>query len=178
MRPAGALTCAAVAEELKGKLGIEPTARAEELLGAMRAEPANPPRPARRESSPGAVTLQDRTLGGLSAPILARHSMNRLSASRRGYDHRWRIRSKHFLQRNPLCVMCEAEGKLTVASVVDHIVPHKGDPVLFNDVRNWQPLCKAHHDRTKQRIDTHGYSTEVDPATGLYRDPKHPSNAR
>ena len=41
--------------------------------------------------------------------------MNRLSAARRGYDHRWRIRSKHFLQRNPLCVMCEAEGKLTVA---------------------------------------------------------------
>ena len=34
MRPAGALTCAAVAEELKGKLGIEPTARAEELLVA------------------------------------------------------------------------------------------------------------------------------------------------
>ena len=34
MRPAGALTCAAVAEELKGKLGIEPMARAEELLVA------------------------------------------------------------------------------------------------------------------------------------------------
>jgi len=34
MRPAGALTCAAVAEELKGKLGIEPTARAEKLLVA------------------------------------------------------------------------------------------------------------------------------------------------
>ena len=34
MQPAGALTCAAVAEELKGKLGIEPTARAEELLVA------------------------------------------------------------------------------------------------------------------------------------------------
>ena len=90
--------------------------------------------------------------------------MTRLSASRRGYDHRWRIRSKHFLQRNPLCVMCEKEGKLTVATIVDHIRPHRGDPVLFNDVRNWQPLCKAHHDRTKQRIDVHGYSTEVDPA--------------
>ena len=65
----------------------------------------------------------------------ARFPMNRPSASQRGYDHRWRIRSKHFLQRNPLCRMCEKEGKLTVASVVDHIVPHKGDPGLFNDVR-------------------------------------------
>ena len=71
------------------------------------------------------------------------------------------------------------EGREVNGSVcVDHIVPHKGDPVLFNDVRNWQPLCKAHHDRTKQRIDVHGFSTEVDPSTGLYRDPKHPSNAR
>ena len=70
------------------------------------------------------------------------------------------------------------EGKITVATIVDHVIPHKGDSVLFNDVRNWQPLCKAHHDRTKQRIDVHGFSTEVDPSTGLYRDPKHPSNAR
>ena len=102
--------------------------------------------------------------------------MTRLSASRRGYDHRWRIRSRHFLQMHPLCRMCEAEGKITVATIVDHVIPHKGDSVLFNDMRNWQPLCKAHHDRAKQRVDVHGFSTEVDASTGLYRDPKHPSN--
>ena len=102
----------------------------------------------------------------------------RASASQRGYEHRWRVRSKHFLRQHPLCAMCTAEGKTVVAEVVDHIRPHQGDPVLFNDVRNWQALCKAHHDRTKQRIDVHGYSTEVDPSTGLYLDARHPSNVR
>ena len=82
----------------------------------------------------------------------------------------------HFLQQHPLCAMCEKDGKIVVATIVDHIVPHKGDPVLFNDVRNWQSLCKQHHDQHKQRIDVHGYSTEVDVSTGLYKDPRHPSN--
>ena len=39
------------------------------------------------------------------------------------------------------------EGKLTPATVVDHIVPHRGDPRLFWDEKNWQPLCKECHDR-------------------------------
>ena len=30
---------------------------------------------------------------------------------------------------------------------VDHIVPHRGDHRLFWDEQNWQPLCKACHDR-------------------------------
>jgi hypothetical protein len=42
--------------------------------------------------------------------------------------------------------MCEAEGKLTPATVVDHIVPHRGDRRLFWDKTNWQPLCKRCHD--------------------------------
>lgn len=33
------------------------------------------------------------------------------------------------------------------ASIVDHIIPHKGDKQLFWDRDNWQPLCKKHHDR-------------------------------
>ena len=102
--------------------------------------------------------------------------MTRLSTARRGYDHRWRIRSRHFLQLNPLCVMCKTEGRITAATVVDHIRPHRGDKVLFNDEANRQALCKHHHDKAKQRIETHGYITEVDPSTGLYRDANHPSN--
>lgn len=33
------------------------------------------------------------------------------------------------------------------ATVVDHIIPHKGDQYLFWDRSNWQPLCKLCHDR-------------------------------
>ena len=41
---------------------------------------------------------------------------------------------------------CEKRGKLTPATVVDHIVPHRGDRKLFWDEKNWQPLCKRCHD--------------------------------
>ncbi len=68
-------------------------------------------------------------------------------ADARGYDARWRRMRKAFLQRHPLCVECMKEGKVTPATVVDHIVPHRGDPRLFWDVKNWQPLCKGCHDR-------------------------------
>ena len=62
------------------------------------------------------------------------------------YDRRWRRVSKAFLRAHPLCVACEAEGKLTPATVVDHIVPHRGDRKLFWDESNWQGLCKRCHD--------------------------------
>ena len=33
-----------------------------------------------------------------------------------------------YLARHPLCVPCEAAGRLEPATVVDHVVPHRGDP--------------------------------------------------
>lgn len=68
-------------------------------------------------------------------------------ADARGYDSRWRKARKLFLERNPLCVECRKEGRLTPATVVDHVIPHRGDQKLFWDEGNWQPLCKEHHDR-------------------------------
>lgn len=47
--------------------------------------------------------------------------------------------------------MCERDGRVTAANVVDHIIPHRGDQALFWDTDNWQPLCKPHHDRDKAR---------------------------
>lgn len=52
-----------------------------------------------------------------------------------------------FLRRNPLCVECMKQGKVSPATVVDHIVPHIGDMVLFWDVDNWQALCVSCHNR-------------------------------
>ena len=37
------------------------------------------------------------------------------------------------------------------ATLVDHIIPHKGDQALFWDWRNWQSLCTPCHNRVKQR---------------------------
>lgn len=50
--------------------------------------------------------------------------------------------------------MCQAEGKpYSLASVVDHITPHRGDYALFWDQANWQSLCAPHHNGAKQSID-------------------------
>ena len=68
-------------------------------------------------------------------------------AAERGYDGRWRKARSAFLQRNPLCVECMRKGVLTPATVVDHIIPHRGDKELFWNEENWQPLCKSCHDR-------------------------------
>lgn len=55
----------------------------------------------------------------------------RPSAARRGYGHRWRKAAAGYLRLHPLCVACEAEGRVEVARVVDHIEPHRGDRALF-----------------------------------------------
>lgn len=81
------------------------------------------------------------------------YDRHRGSARERGYDSRWDKARRTFLSRHPLCVMCEREGRVTAATVVDHIIPHRGDQKLFWDTGNWQSLCKPHHDRDKQRHD-------------------------
>lgn len=97
------------------------------------------------------------------------------SARQRGYDSRWDKARRTHLEHHPLCVMCMEQGWVEAATVVDHIIPHKGDQALFWDRSNWQSLCKAHHDGPKQASEARGYSIEVG-ADGWPTDPKHPAN--
>ena len=70
---------------------------------------------------------------------------DRATAAQRGYGWKWQKAREEFLRKHPLCVECEARGHVVRASVVDHKVPHRGDPGLFWDETNWQPLCDPHH---------------------------------
>lgn len=63
-------------------------------------------------------------------------------------------RRKAYLAAHPLCEQCMKEGRYTQATVVDHIVPHRGDPALFWDPSNWQVLCKQCHDKKTGREDS------------------------
>lgn len=74
----------------------------------------------------------------------------RQSAAARGYGHQWREARQVWLSQHPLCVFCEAVGRVTAASVVDHVIPHRGDARLFWDRGNWQSLCASCHSSTKQ----------------------------
>lgn len=96
----------------------------------------------------------------------------RPSSRQRGYTARWGRARATYLTNHPLCVMCAAMGRITAASVVDHIVPHKGDPSLFWDSANWQALCAAHHNRDKQRQERTGVLQGCD-ADGLPIDEAH-----
>lgn len=66
------------------------------------------------------------------------------------YDSTWSIYARIFLNVNKNCYAC---GKH--ASVVDHLVPHKGDEALFKKVDNHIPLCKKHHDTITALFDRH-----------------------
>ena len=105
--------------------------------------PKAPKRPCRY---PGCPNLCDK---GVYCSQHMQFSSDRMrgGAESRGYDARWRKARTAFLQRNPLCNECMKRGKITPATVVDHIIPHRGDRKLFWDESNWQPLCKSCHDR-------------------------------
>ncbi len=75
------------------------------------------------------------------------------SARSRGYDARWDRAAADFRRDHPLCLGCEAVGRIEATTVTDHVVPHKGDMVLFWDRTRWQPACGWHHDVVKQRLE-------------------------
>ena len=68
-----------------------------------------------------------------------------------GYTNEWLAAAKAFRHEHPLCAMCYKRGILKPAQCVDHIIPHRGDPVLFWDQRNWQSLCNPCHNGPKRR---------------------------
>ena len=90
------------------------------------------------------------------------------------YDNqRWRKVRRMHLAEHPMCVMCERQGRVTAATVVDHIVPHEGNADLFWDMDNWQSLCATCHSGIKRQQEHHGYSQAAD-INGLPMDSGHP----
>lgn len=92
---------------------------------------------------PGCGVVVSDPAGGYCPKHVKTPDVQRGSASSRGYGSRWQKARLIFLKEYPICALCQDE----LASVVDHIIPHKGDQELFWDVKNWQPLCKRCHDR-------------------------------
>lgn len=94
-------------------------------------------------------TLRPRlaTLNTQRIPTLA----GRPNATPRQRGRAWMERRAAWLRQHPLCCYCEREGRLSPATVVDHIIPHRGDERLFWDRTNWQSLCASCHSSTKAR---------------------------
>lgn len=75
----------------------------------------------------------------------ARHDETRPSARQRGYSKSWERERALFLNANPTCRHCGAP-----ATVVDHVIAHKGDMRLFWDRSNLMSLCAHCHNSWKQ----------------------------
>lgn len=110
-----------------------------------------------------------------SVPVLASGSWRSSTASstKRGYGYAWQKARTGHLRSHPFCVYCLRDPAYAairtmapssailrcaelglvapMASVVDHIEPHRGDQVLFWNKANWQSLCGTHHSADKQR---------------------------
>lgn len=85
----------------------------------------------------------------------------RASASKRGYGTRWERERKYFILKHPFCAACNKKKIITLGTEVDHVVPHKGDMILFWNQDNWQTLCHSCHSRKTAaedmgQWDTHG----------------------
>ncbi|MEJ8306651.1 HNH endonuclease signature motif containing protein [Saccharibacillus sacchari] len=81
------------------------------------------------------------------------YDQQRGTAAQRGYGHEWRKARAVYLQQHPLCAECERAGRVQAATVVDHVVPYRGDRTLFWDRANWQPLCATHHSEKTAKED-------------------------
>lgn len=84
----------------------------------------------------------------------------------------WRQLRAVQLLKQPKCVICWRQGRITEARVVDHIKAHRGEPSLFFDPFNLQSLCKHCHDSAKQRQEKSGTLSGCD-ASGMPIDPAH-----
>ena len=90
----------------------------------------------------------------------------------------WRGIRLHQLADHPLCANCEKHGRITSATVCDHVDPHRGDRVKFFS-GPFQSLCDEEpwrcHSKVKQRAERLGFSPAVG-ADGFPIDPMHRSN--
>jgi 5-methylcytosine-specific restriction enzyme A len=80
----------------------------------------------------------------------ARYDANRPSARNRGYTREWEKERAVYLKANPQCRHANCNQP---ATVVDHIMAHKGNQTLFWNRANWQPLCTKHHNGWKQSLE-------------------------
>ena len=90
------------------------------------------------------------------------------SADKRGYGREHRRLREQLLREEPLCRMCKAKGRITVATIADHIIPiAKGGAV--HSIENLQAVCVSCHTdksnadkghRVKRRISVSGWPEE------------------
>lgn len=86
-------------------------------------------------------------------PTVSDYEARRGSARQRGYTAQWDKAAAAFRRVHPLCLGCQAIKHATAADLVDHVIPHRGNLLLFWDQSLWQPACYFHHNVVKQQLE-------------------------
>jgi 5-methylcytosine-specific restriction enzyme A len=74
---------------------------------------------------------------------------------------RWQKFRNWYLSAHPLCEHCGQEGRVTEATVVDHVVEIKDGGERFNDA-NSQALCRTCHARKTRATKNRRKSNRLD----------------
>lgn len=74
-------------------------------------------------------------------------------------DRRWRKKREAQLLKEPLCRYCQELGRITAATIADHIEPHRGDRTAFWQGK-LQSLCGPCHSSVKQR-EENGFESRI-----------------
>jgi 5-methylcytosine-specific restriction enzyme A len=101
------------------------------------------------------------------------HDRDRGSAWSRGYDANWQRARLVHLSESPVCVCCQANGVIVPATMVDHVVPHKGNPDVFWNKADWQSLCDWCHKAIKASVEYSWLNKQATIAS-LRLNRKHP----
>lgn len=98
-------------------------------------------------SAPGCGVLTNAGRCPAHAKAGARaYERKRGSPSARGYTYRWEQYAAAYKREHPLCVHCQANGRIAATQCVDHKTPVSGpDDPLFWEPTNHQALCHSCH---------------------------------
>jgi 5-methylcytosine-specific restriction enzyme A len=78
-------------------------------------------------------------------------SAPRASSAARGYGPAWRRTRAAFLASHRFCATCQANGRATAATEVDHLLSLTSGGT--NDWANLVPLCKPCHSKKTVAVD-------------------------
>jgi len=87
----------------------------------------------------------------------------------------WLRRRRHQLRLEPLCRFCLEVGRVTPATVADHVVPHRGNCELFR-LGKLRSLCVECHNALDASNRAPVRSRSPVRADGTPSDPRHPWN--
>jgi len=108
-----------------------------------------PYKPRKPCSYPGCPNLTDERYCVVHKKLMEKqYDMYQRSKESASFYHSsaWRKKRADYLIEHPFCVECNRSGRLTKATVVDHVIPIRMGGELLED-SNLQALCASCHTR-------------------------------